>query len=294
MGYNLQMARRYSRRRKHDYTSEELFSLIAALVVLGLGYSFYTHRELIVPLLVAALVIIAVSAVLVLLILKTINSRKKQRFEALVAQVQAKGKEVEIKSFINRFGSEGSKDDWTYMSYRFSWNRLKDLSKILQDSSIQLKKNDELKGVSALLKHYIEEKEEKLTRQSISHATQRFANLSGTEFEKLLVRLYEAKGYAVQHLGMPGDQGGDLVANKNGERILIQAKCYQNGPTGNAAVQEALAAMRFYDCNKGMVVSTSEKFTASAKELAHTTGIRLVAKAEVSEMLFESLKESWS
>ena len=53
-----------------------------------------------------------------------------------------------------------------------------------------------------------------------------------------------------------GDQGMDVIAEKNGIKIGIQAKCYSS-KVSNKAVQEIVAAINHYDCHKGMVVTNS-------------------------------------
>ncbi|MDI6820651.1 MAG: restriction endonuclease [Patescibacteria group bacterium] len=116
--------------------------------------------------------------------------------------------------------------------------------------------------------------------------------LSGTDFEKLLYRLFEAMGYKVELVGHSGDQGGDLIANKEGERVLIQAKCYRDWSTGNAAVQQVVGAMNHYNCNKTIVVTTSH-FTSEAIILAKDNKTELVSKERLQELLLKYLGESW-
>lgn len=107
-------------------------------------------------------------------------------------------------------------------------------------------------------------------------------------------RLFQAIGYTVQKTGKTVDQGGDLIANKDSQvRVIIQAKCYNNSSVGNAAVQEAIAAQKFYDCNGAIVVASSD-FTKEAIELARVNKIGLVSKTRLSELLLEYLKESWN
>jgi HJR/Mrr/RecB family endonuclease len=77
------------------------------------------------------------------------------------------------------------------------------------------------------------------------------------------------------------------------ERILIQAKCYKNVSVGNDAVQQAVAAKSYYDCNKAAVVTTSN-FTREAIELAKVNNVELVAKPRLQELLVQHLSESWN
>ncbi|MFC4803452.1 restriction endonuclease [Filifactor villosus] len=62
------------------------------------------------------------------------------------------------------------------------------------------------------------------------------------------------------------DYGADLIISKNGETIAVQAKRYRN-KVGIKAIQEAVASMKVYSCNRAMVI-TNSYYTKSALELA--------------------------
>jgi len=98
--------------------------------------------------------------------------------------------------------------------------------------------------------------------------------MSGSEFEDFLGRLFKAMGYEATVTKRSGDQGGDIIIQKFGEKTIVQAKRY-SGHVGNEAVQEAVASIKFYGADKGMVV-TNSKFTESAQELARANRIELV------------------
>jgi len=70
-----------------------------------------------------------------------------------------------------------------------------------------------------------------------------------------------------------GDQGVDVVAEKDNFRLAIQCKKYSK-PVGNKAVQEAYSGGAFYEANACAVVAPIE-FTPAAKELAHSLGVHL-------------------
>ena len=82
-----------------------------------------------------------------------------------------------------------------------------------------------------------------------------------------------------------------MVLNKGPERILIQAKRYTNN-IGNGAVQEAVAAKKYYDCSKSVLIG-SANFTSGAIELAKANDVRLLGKKELQELIQKNLKESW-
>jgi hypothetical protein len=99
-------------------------------------------------------------------------------------------------------------------------------------------------------------------------------SLSGVEFETHIARILRSGGFEVTATPATGDQGADLIATKGSRKIIVQAKRY-NQPVGNHAVQEVVAAIRFYRGTEGMVV-TNSTFTASARALADKNDVRLI------------------
>ncbi|MBU1326935.1 restriction endonuclease [Patescibacteria group bacterium] len=202
-----------------------------------------------------------------------------------------------VENFINRFGFEKKKHNvWSFRNYSFDWDRLNDFRKFLHDKGLDISTNS-WNDTIFLLQYYIQKKEENLTTESIagsiSVVPRKFADLSGADFESLLFRLFTAMGYAVQKTGKTGDQGGDLVINKDQQRTLIQAKCYKDMPVGNSAIQEAVAAQKFYDCTASTVV-TNSGFTKEAIELARVNKVELIGATRLREVLLQYLKDNWN
>lgn len=213
---------------------------------------------------------------------------RENKIANVLARVRDAQLEGEIQSFIDRFGFEKGKNVWRCRNRSFDRNRINDLREDIKQKGVNLREDE----LDLILEKYIDEAERRLTIESLHKKSQKFSSLSGSEFEQLLYRLFEKMGYAVQLTGKAGDQGGDLVANKDGERILIQAKRYGDAPVSNDAVQEAVAARNFYQCTKAMVVTTSH-FTAGAIELARANNVELVLKEQLQPMLLQYLQESW-
>jgi len=234
-------------------------------------------------------------AALIIFSIKFIKKSKidelAKRKNSILTAIQSAGLEEYINNFISRFGlgQEKDKNVWVKRNYKISWNRINDLIHFLDQKGIKLSPAE----LCGLLSDYIENKEYNLTINSIAQGTNNFSKLSGSDFEHLLYRLYEAMGYSVQSNGKIGDQGGDLIATKDQKRILVQAKCYKNWNAGNSAIQEAVAAKNHYDCNEAVVVTTSN-FTKEAIELAKTNNVKLIAKDLLQKMLSDNLKESWN
>ena len=125
--------------------------------------------------------------------------------------------------------------------------------------------------------------EEKLSRNAEEKVTvERMSLLDGFEFEKFIAELFKRAGYNVRVTKKSGDQGADIIVEKDNISTAIQTKKYA-GAVSNKAVQEIVAAMKYYDCDKAMVITTST-FTKSAYELAGRNGVQLIDKKSLNEL----------
>ncbi|HAQ62835.1 MAG TPA: hypothetical protein DCR23_00055 [Ruminococcaceae bacterium] len=97
--------------------------------------------------------------------------------------------------------------------------------------------------------------------------------MTGIEFEDFLCELFQKDGYKTSITKASGDQGIDVLLERHGLRIGVQAKCYSS-TVGNFAIQEAVAGKMFYNCDKVMVV-TNNYFTNAAIELAKANDVIL-------------------
>lgn len=99
--------------------------------------------------------------------------------------------------------------------------------------------------------------------------------MSGPQFEVFLENVFTVLGYVeVIRTKVAGDQGLDLIVSDGKERVAIQSKLY-SGSVGNDSVQQIYAGMRHYACDRCAVV-TNSTFTRAARELAISTGCRLI------------------
>ena len=98
--------------------------------------------------------------------------------------------------------------------------------------------------------------------------------MTGVEFERYLkANFQEHFGFKCFLTPKTNDYGADLILEKNGEKIAVQAKRYK-GNVGIAAVQEVIAACSYYGCDKGIVV-TNSFFTKQAINLAKESVIEV-------------------
>ena len=98
--------------------------------------------------------------------------------------------------------------------------------------------------------------------------------MEGHDFEYLSATLLRKIGFThVEVTPGSGDQGVDILAQKEGVKYAIQCKRYSHD-LGNKPVQEVHAGKSMYNCHVGAVI-TNQHFTAGAKELAKATGVLL-------------------
>ena len=107
--------------------------------------------------------------------------------------------------------------------------------------------------------------------------------VTGVDFENVLKELYEQMGYKVETTKTTGDQGADLIVEKDNIRAVIQAKYYSSS-VGNSAVQEVVAAKNYYGAQKGIVI-TNNTFTKAACELAEANGVQLIDGEKLNSIL---------
>lgn len=100
------------------------------------------------------------------------------------------------------------------------------------------------------------------------------SSMSWIEFEKYLAQIFKKHWYIIEMTPETGDQWADIIAEKDGRKIIVQAKRY-TGSVGNGAIQEVIWAIKYYDWTEWWVI-TNSIFTNSARELARVNHITLI------------------
>jgi len=116
----------------------------------------------------------------------------------------------------------------------------------------------------------------------VSELLDRLALLSSEAFERAVLRLLRAMGYAadehsVQHTGQSGDEGIDGIIYQDPmglDRVYVQAKNWAN-PVSGPDLSKFVGAMDLQGASKGVFVTRS-MFTAQAKSFAEKSMKRIV------------------
>ena len=107
------------------------------------------------------------------------------------------------------------------------------------------------------------------------------AEMNWQQFELLVGKYFENRGYSVRQLAQPGPDGGvDLVAVKDSEKYLVQCKQWRSTSVGVKVVRELMGIIVANGAVGGFVVA-SGKFTSNAKEFAIGRNIELIDGLEI-------------
>ena len=207
-----------------------------------------------------------------------INRQEYQKFKNKILANNPKDTNEYIKYFLEIYG-----EDYEYY--------LDFLTQLLQERGIELDKQSIREKVEKIKNDLeLQRFEKRLLSQSYYQLSiSDIDSMTGYEFEKFLKILFEKMGYKVEHTKISRDQGADLILNKFGEKIVVQAKRYDfSRKVGNKAIQEIVAAIKYYNADKGIVITTSE-FTTSAIDLARANKIELIDRYKLKKLVSEYL-----
>lgn len=115
--------------------------------------------------------------------------------------------------------------------------------------------------------------------------------MDGFQFEDFIGRLLERNGYTeIEVTPDSGDKGADVLAvAPDGRLTCFQCKHYTKN-VGTGAIQEVLAAMRYYNCRQAAVITNSQ-YTRQARELAQQTGVFLMDHSFLAQMVENCIAE---
>jgi restriction system protein len=108
------------------------------------------------------------------------------------------------------------------------------------------------------------------------------ASMPTVEFEEFCAEKLRACGWKVRLTPLCRDQGVDVIAEKNGVRVVLQCELYSN-TVGNKAVREIAAGKVHQQAEYGVVV-TNSMYASSAKELAATNRIWLLHHTDLPQL----------
>ncbi len=80
--------------------------------------------------------------------------------------------------------------------------------------------------------------------------------LTPDEFEEWVAARWRERGYSVRVAGGWGDHGADLIAEREGERVIVQCKKYRAWKVGEPALRDLYGSMLDFGAQRACIVST--------------------------------------
>ncbi len=200
-----------------------------------------------------------------------------------------------------------------YIEAFVSLNRYDILTKYYDSLSIM---NDNIEFLEHITKYFISQKNEEEAQKSIkkmeslepgyayiSEAKKQVDNislinkmlsmdidvekideLSGKEFENLLIGHFKKLGFKTKDTPSTGDYGADIIVDTGDDtRFIIQCKRFKS-KVNLKAVQEVVGALAHFNGDIGIVI-TNSSFLNSAVKLAESNDIELWSQNELMQFL---------
>lgn len=123
----------------------------------------------------------------------------------------------------------------------------------------------------------------KKMKQNNKKTKQNNKDISPLDYEKQIAVRLKDLGFNAHATKASGDQGADVLADKQGIKFAIQCKMYSK-PVGNKAVQEVNAARDYYKCDYGVVI-TNSSYTPAARKAANACGVILLNDNQLEKLL---------
>jgi restriction system protein len=122
-------------------------------------------------------------------------------------------------------------------------------------------------------------------RKKANQTLEELLRLSPSGFEEYIGDLFEARGYQrVNIRGGSGDQGADILAEKDGERVAIQCKLYKKGIVGPHEVRALIGSLQLTEAQRGILITTST-FSIQAERMGEEAGIEMIGGNKLIELI---------
>ncbi|MGI8770111.1 MAG: restriction endonuclease [Acidobacteriaceae bacterium] len=105
--------------------------------------------------------------------------------------------------------------------------------------------------------------------------------LNGQQFERELALLFKRRGYIVECVGGPGDEGADLIMVTQRGRVIVQCKAHATR-IGPGAVRDLFGSLQHHNAVEGWLVAT-EGFSGAAHRFANGKPIKLLTIRAILE-----------
>ena len=137
----------------------------------------------------------------------------------------------------------------------------------------------------ALITFYLIKRERRYVQQS---GIDEVEKMSGRHFAYYVKELFKRQGFTVKETVIVGNYGADLILERAGEKVVVQARRWKNN-VGSKGVQELVDSAKQHNAHNRIVI-TNTYFSDKAIELAQSSGIELWDRNRLVEIIREIRK----
>ncbi|WP_243211227.1 restriction endonuclease (plasmid) [Klebsiella pneumoniae] len=132
-------------------------------------------------------------------------------------------------------------------------------------------------GIGSIVKNMQIGMSEKMIKRIRNSADARrvLEQMTWDQFEKILRKFFESKGYKAALTNTGADGGVDVALEKNGRKEMVQAKHWKVNRVGVSVVREIYGVVQAERMHRGFIV-TSGLFTEEAREFADKVSGKVV------------------
>lgn len=124
-----------------------------------------------------------------------------------------------------------------------------------------------------------------------------FGDLSDDEFERLVAKIWEGRGWNTEVTSSSLDKGIDVVAEKNDvyeKKALIQVKNYsEENKVSSKEIQQYASLKQQEDNVDEVILVTKSGFTSHAKDRAQDLNVKLVSGEKLEKLFDEYISSSY-
>jgi HJR/Mrr/RecB family endonuclease len=223
--------------------------------------------------------------------LDLVNVRESLRVDARSARIES------CQAFLEELQQTvqvGMSKTLTRMETESFERKVKKLKEIIQHTLRRIKPSDRgplettLQVTTSEYQRALEDvKKRDEERKKGNQTLDNLRRLSFGEFEEFVKELLQELDYEKVTLrGGSGDQGADILAEKDGQRFAIQCKQYKS-KVGSPEVQRLLGAMQSTESQRGFLVTTS-MFSLPAEKITREAPIDLIDGNTLIEWIAEA------
>jgi restriction system protein len=157
------------------------------------------------------------------------------------------------------------------------------------DPSDRAKVEDDLEAIKSSVREG-RERAERMRNQArrADLKLAQLATLTPEGFEEFVAEVFEAMGYEVERVGGTGDEGADLIAQRNSMRAVVQCKYHTRGVVGSPDLQKFLGTIHHTRSHKGFFVTT-RTFSLAAEKFVAEHPIELIDGPRLVELVHEAI-----